>query len=215
MTSGVPFSCGASDIGYTLPNKVQVNDTVYTRWPHKIVVNYEENVSLLCRKKRLAPTIMLNSVLALGGLDRGGGSACCPPTLHLPGAEAGVGEGAQPHLPTPTYTPAHANSLPVPPFLFTSLPPGLVPQLTVALTPFLPFSPAPPPFYYFSSFPSLDLSALPFSPPLPSPSPVLLPSYLLSFSRCPPLQPSSGPLTHVTHTWYFYCTFSVFRYINT
>lgn len=172
MTSGVLFSCGASDIGYTLPNKVQVNDTVYTRWPHKIVVNYEENVSLLCRKKRLAPTMMLNSVLALGGLDRGGGSACCPPTLHLPGAEAGVGEGAQPHLPTPTYTPAHANSLPVPPFLFTSLPPGLVPQLTVALTPFLPFSPPPLPFIIFQAFrlwiSLLSLSLFLFLPPLPS-----------------------------------------------
>lgn len=157
---------------------------------------------------------MLNLLLALGGLNRWGGSACCPPAVYLPTSGAGVDEGVRAGeeaawscLHQRMHTHMCTGSLPFPLFLFLSFLPVCCP------------SPSPPffisPSYYFSS------QALSFSSPglfesLCSLSP---PSFwcLLSLQWCLHSEPSlAPPQMHVLApacACIFYTIFLLYKYL--
>lgn len=48
------------------------------------MIDYKQKFSLQCWKKRLDPAEMLKLLLALGGWNKWGGLASCPPTMCLP-----------------------------------------------------------------------------------------------------------------------------------
>lgn len=77
-------------------NDVYVNNGLHIRWwSHKIIMECKQKVYFQCGKKRLDSITMLNLLLALGGLNRWGGSACCPPVVYRPTRGAGVDEGVR------------------------------------------------------------------------------------------------------------------------
>lgn len=142
---------------------------------------------------------MLNLLLALGRLNRGGGSACCPPALCplVSGTSELGGEWEEPpHTPPHSYIPAcRLTTLRV--FLSLCLPrPDQKKQVSLSLL--FSVSPFLPPFLFIISFLKLFLwvfqSLLFLSPFLPPSS-----WHLLSIQWH--LPPQSIPSPANEHTW--------------